>query len=196
MIRYELERYAFRDIEEDDLPLLLEWRNSPRIHSKMLTDHKITWEEHLAWFNRIKDEPIKKYFVFMYDDTPVGYSSCHGLDLERRTSYGGAYIGAPDKCPKDAGIFLFYMGIDNVFSNYDIVLSESKVFADNKRALRMNKIFGYEFDPSKSQYVDKDGESKLVLYGTLTGDHWFAIRDQLADRFQLGSLRGGGAVMI
>ena len=192
MIRYELERYALRDIEEDDLPQLLEWRNSPRIHSKMLTDHKITWDEHVAWFNRIKDDPIKKHFVFTYDGTPVGYSSCHGLNLERRTSYGGAYIGALDKCPKDAGIFLFYMGIDNVFSNYDIALSESKVLADNKRVLRLNKVFGYEFDPSKDQYIEKDGERKLVVYGTLTRDRWLALRDQLVDRFQLGATRTGG----
>lgn len=43
-----MEEYSVRPLEEKDLRLVLDWRNSERVHSKMLTDHKITWEEHLA----------------------------------------------------------------------------------------------------------------------------------------------------
>ena len=44
--------YSICPIEERDLELLLNWRNSERIHSLMLTDHKITWEEHCNWFKK------------------------------------------------------------------------------------------------------------------------------------------------
>lgn len=185
MIRYEIGKYALRDIQEDDLPLLLEWRNSPRIHSKMLTDHKITLDEHVAWFDRIKDEPIKKHFVFTYDGTPIGYNNCSGLDLERRTVYGSSYIGAPDKCPKNSGVVLFYMSNDYVFSTFDVIIREVKVFADNQKALRLEQLFGYEFDSKKNSYVEKDGERKLVLYGTLTKERWFKRRVEIADMFKL-----------
>lgn len=196
MIRYAIEKYALRDIQEDDLPLLLEWRNSPRIHSKMLTDHKITWEEHLAWFNRIKDDPIKKHFVLTYDDVPVGYINFSGLDLERRTSYGGSYIGAPDKCPKDAGIYLSFMGLDYMFSTFDILLSEAEVFVYNKRVLKLNEFFGYEFDPAKSFYAEKDGEKKLVLYGTLTRERWLKRRAEIADLLQITPYGGVGGGIV
>ena len=59
-----LSEYTLRPIGEQDLKLVLEWRNSKRVHSQMLTDHKITWEEHYAWFQRMKEQPIKRNFVF------------------------------------------------------------------------------------------------------------------------------------
>lgn len=42
--------YTLRPLEEKDLPIILEWRNSEKVHSKMLTDHKITWEEYYSWY--------------------------------------------------------------------------------------------------------------------------------------------------
>lgn len=35
-----MEEYSVRPLEEKDLRLVLDWRNSERVHSKMLTDHK------------------------------------------------------------------------------------------------------------------------------------------------------------
>ena len=70
---FKIDDYGLRNICEDDLPLLLEWRNSPRIHSKMFTDHKITPEEHQAWFKKIQADPVKKNFVFTYKGQAVGY---------------------------------------------------------------------------------------------------------------------------
>ena len=64
--------YTLRPLEEKDLPIILEWRNSEKVHSKMLTDHKITWEEHYSWYQRMKGQPIKRNLVFEYNETPIG----------------------------------------------------------------------------------------------------------------------------
>lgn len=56
--------YYLRPIEEGDLRLVLNWRNSPKVHSMMLTDHQITWDEHYAWFQRMKEQTLKRNFVF------------------------------------------------------------------------------------------------------------------------------------
>ena len=184
MIRLTMEPYAFRDILESDLPLLLEWRNSPRIHSKMLTDHKITWEEHLNWYRRIRSDPIKKYFVFTFKAEPVGYVGFGGLNLEARTCYGGSYIGAPDKCPRDAGMYLGFMAGDYAFSKFDIDRIDTEVFADNKRVVKLNELFGCVFDPAKSFYVEKDGERKLVLFGVTTRENWLKRRAELIELLQ------------
>ena len=59
-----MSEYSLRPLEERDLQMVLQWRNSERVHSKMLTDHKIVWEEQFAWFQRIKDNPIKRNLIF------------------------------------------------------------------------------------------------------------------------------------
>ena len=50
--------YHLRPIEERDLRLVLDWRNSPKVHNMMLTDHEITWEEHYTWFKRMEKQPL------------------------------------------------------------------------------------------------------------------------------------------
>lgn len=62
--------YHLRPIEECDLRLLLDWRNSPKVHDMMLTDHEITWDEHYAWFKRMETEPIKRNFIFRIKENP------------------------------------------------------------------------------------------------------------------------------
>ena len=166
--------YAFREIHEEDLPMLLEWRNSPRVHSMMLTDHVITWEEHKSWFRRIKDEAREGFFIFTFNGEPVGYS-CPG----------GAYIGAPDKCPKDAGIVLFFMSTDQTFARSDVTESNIVVFADNENALRLNKFLGYEFDRAKDYCVTKDGKQRAVMCGVLTRERWIKRRAEIVEMLQL-----------
>ncbi len=59
-----MQDYHLRPIEERDLRLVLDWRNSPKVHDMMLTDHEITWDEHYGWFQRMKEQTLKRNFVF------------------------------------------------------------------------------------------------------------------------------------
>ena len=107
--------YAFRRIREKDLPLLLAWRNSPEIHSKMFTDHKITPEEHLNWFERIRLDSVPKKLVFTFKSKPVGYYAYNDFDEENHTCTLGDYIGEPATCPIDAGVFMAFLGAEYCF---------------------------------------------------------------------------------
>lgn len=64
MVFLELNDYSLESIESGHYMMLLNWRNSPQIHSKMLTDHRITENEHFAWLKRIQADPVKKNFIF------------------------------------------------------------------------------------------------------------------------------------
>ena len=105
---YRVGDYSMRHIEERDLRQILEWRNSDEVHSMMLTDHKITWEEHRQWFERIRQEPLKRHFVFEYQGQPVGYIGYNGFDAQTRTCTPGMYLGDRKTAPADAGLYLAY----------------------------------------------------------------------------------------
>lgn len=195
MIYFSMGAYAFREIREDDLPLLLEWRNSPFIHAKMLTNHKITWEEHLNWFRRISGAPTRLHFMFTCNGQPIGYKGYSDVDFEARTCSGGSYIGELDKCPKDAGIYLFFMSVEYAFTKLGMERFEIDVFASNKKALRLDSFMGYEFDKINGYCVTKDGKQKLVYHGVLTKEKWMTRRVDVAEMLQFDLYDGAPNVI-
>lgn len=134
--------YSVRPVEEKDLKMLLEWRNSERIHSVMLTDHKITWEEHVAWFERNKNNNPSKNLIFEYKGRPVGYIGYTEFDEENKSCSPGAYLGSLE-IPIDAGYVLFQTAIDYAFDILGMCILRTEVIEDNKRALQLDKMLGY-----------------------------------------------------
>ena len=43
-----------RDLHLNDLSLILEWRNSPKVRKNMYSQHEITIKEHLKWWEKSK----------------------------------------------------------------------------------------------------------------------------------------------
>lgn len=46
----ESERLILRGITEDDAPEIVEWRSDPEAYKFFRSPHRITMDEHLAWF--------------------------------------------------------------------------------------------------------------------------------------------------
>lgn len=45
------ERLYLRGIDESDTEMIIRWRSDPEVYKYFKSPHKITREEHLAWFN-------------------------------------------------------------------------------------------------------------------------------------------------
>lgn len=85
--------FQLRLIEEPDLAQILKWRNSNRIKQYMYSDKEISWEEHLGWFQRVKDDSSKKIFVFLQEDIPLGFVQFYDICVQHNRCYWGFYIG-------------------------------------------------------------------------------------------------------
>ena len=173
--------YILRPLEEKDLPVILEWRNSDKVHSQMLTDHKITWEEHYGWFQRMKAQPVKRNLVFEYKGKPIGYIGYTEYDDENHTCSPGAYLGENITAPKDAALCLFYASIEYAFTELNMERLNTDVFADNKRALKLDKFLGYEILAEEDHYIIKNGKEKLTHRLVMTKEKWLAHKESLQD---------------
>lgn len=169
-IYLEKGNYAIREIEEQDLPQLLAWRNSPEIHSKMLTDHIITWEEHLEWFNRIRKRSPVVNFAFTYNDELAGYTGCSQYDEQNKTCNPGCYLRPDVNYPIDAGLYISEFFKEYAFMTLGITKMITEVFADNKRVVRLDKISGYKIIGEKE--ITKDNKNKKVYIMSLDYEDW------------------------
>lgn len=169
--------YSIRPIEEKDLKLLLKWRNSERIHSVMLTDHKINWDEHCEWFKKVSGYAPKRNFIFEYRGKPIGYMGYTQFDEVNKTCSPGAYLGEDsDDIPIDAAIYLFYYAIDYAFEVLKQKALITTVFKTNKRALRIDGILGYEIIGSKQ--VIKNNKIDDIYILEMTKENWSKNRNK------------------
>lgn len=180
-----MENYQLRPIAEQDLHLVLEWRNSETIHSCMLTDHRITWEEHFNWFQRMKSQTPKRNFVFAYRGHPIGYIGYTEFDEENHTCSPGAYLAPDAAAPTEAALCLFYTSIDYAFTQLDMIRLNTDVFADNERALKLDLFLGYEIHHEEDHHVIKNGQDKLVYRLILDKDHWQSYINSLTQYLSL-----------
>lgn len=174
-----LGNYQLRPLEEKDLKTVLAWRNADAIHSQMLTDHKITWEEHYGWFQRMKEQTLKRNFVFFYQGTPIGYIGYTEFDEDGHTCSPGAYLAPGINAPKEAALCLFYTSIDYAFEYLGMVRLNTDVFADNKRALKLDTFLGYEIIHDEDHHVTKNGQEKLVYRLVLDKEKWKKHKEEL-----------------
>lgn len=158
--------YSLRPLGESDLRMLLDWRNSDRVHSKMLSDHTISWEEHCGWFLRAKDYEPKRNFIFCYKEMPVGYIGYTEYDAENASCSPGCYLGVTEGIPSESGFFLFYAAIEYAFSNLGMMTLETSVFSDNREAIKLDEFLGYRRILGKDESVQKAGTLRTVFrYG-------------------------------
>ena len=173
----QLGDYSIRPIEESDLDLLLKWRNSERIHSLMLTDHKITWDEHNKWFKKISEYNPKRNFVFEYKGMLIGYMGYTEFDEINKTCSPGGYIGELSYNIPEAGLVMAYFELEYAFENLKMKSLISTIFAKNKRVYKLNLLLGYKVIATK--HIIKNGIEEKIFIIELNYDKWVETKEKL-----------------
>ena len=62
-----------RALTENDLPMVLAWRNHPAVRSYMLTQHEISLVEHRNWFARVKEDKARQQLIVWDGTDPIGF---------------------------------------------------------------------------------------------------------------------------
>lgn len=163
--------YTVRPLEEKDLQMVLEWRNSDHVHSKMLTNHKITWDEHYAWFHRSKENHPCRNLIFEYQGRAIGYIGYTEYDEEKKSCSPGAYLGVSD-VPMEAVFAIFYMSLKYAFEDLHMDYIESSILQSNKIALMINKKLGcVRLENAYEVCVKGNKEEKAYRY-KMTKEEW------------------------
>lgn len=172
-----LDTYNIRPLQKEDLKMVLEWRNSERIHSVMLTDHKITWEEHCQWFDKASKNKPCRNLIFEYCNKPIGYIGYTDYNDVEKTCSPGAYLGVVgDYVPIDAAFVLFYKTMEYAFNVLGMDKLITEVFKTNKKALKMDKFLGFEI--IQENLVLKSGIEVYTYTMVLDKGRWNIEREK------------------
>ena len=103
---------SLRDVRPDDMEMIRQWRNLPKVADYMFTDHVIGPEEHAAWFSRVLKDPTCKYWIIVCDGEDVGVANLYEIDPVNRRCYWAFYVASPNVRGKKVGSHVRIRGVE------------------------------------------------------------------------------------
>lgn len=84
--------YSLRDVTDNDHEFLLELHNDPAVLKNLTHPEPITLEQHLDWWEKIKDNPNQRRFIFCIDGERIGFTKFYSIDYINKNCVLGADI--------------------------------------------------------------------------------------------------------
>lgn len=162
------------EIKENDLEMILEWRNSDRVRNMMRSTKIITLEEHKAYYGKLLKEKPARHLLYYYDDMPAGVITASFIDKEKGYMDAGYYLGVTG-LPLSASFGIVYCALDYVFETFGAKKICGLVRKDNKGSISINKRFGYQITEK-----DEDDELRNEFYNSFMGyDTWQKNKERI-----------------
>jgi len=133
----------FRQINDEEIHLVWEWRNHIEIRKWMYNQDLIPLENHIKFIGNLKTDDTKQYWLVKRKDVAIGVMSIIGInDMSGEWGY---YI-APEFHGKNLGVEFYYYSFEFLFN----IMKMEKVFGyalvKNIAANSLNDLFGFDKD--------------------------------------------------
>lgn len=174
----------------NELQLILPWRNHPDVRRVMFNDHEISWEEHLAWWQRLNNDTSRQVLLFCHDGHPVGVVNFFDIDTLQRTCHWGFYL-YNTYCTKASERLAVWLGLEKTvieyaFKTIRVRALYCETFEFNKPVLQLHRKFG--FQEVDRFFREKNGkEESVVLMMLKNKASEFGIQPQSLRTVFLGS---------
>jgi UDP-4-amino-4,6-dideoxy-N-acetyl-beta-L-altrosamine N-acetyltransferase len=171
-----------RPMIEEDLDMVLTWRNSDVVRQNMLSDVLIEPEEHLKWFQNNNDESAE-LFIAEYDESPIGIVSITEINKKNKTCTWGMYIGE-DLRNQGLGFLMNLVAIDRIVNHHRIRKIWGHALRSN-RVIKMHEKFGFIKEGVLASHVKRNGSYEDIVLLALFTDQWQKIRNNLINKFNI-----------
>lgn len=167
-----------RPMAEKDIKKVLEWRNSERVRANMFSDHLITMDEHLAWFERARNQQPSLFMLFEYGGNPQGVISVSDVDNRNSKCQWGFYIGEAN-APRGIGTIMGYLGLEYIFEKMNMRKLIGEVIAFNQGSINYHDKLGFVKEGHFVKHVLKNGNYEDVSSFALFKDDWMKSKSRL-----------------
>jgi UDP-4-amino-4,6-dideoxy-N-acetyl-beta-L-altrosamine N-acetyltransferase len=138
---------------------MLQWRNRPEVRKNMYTTHIISKDEHYKWYQKIKKDPTKIYFICMQNEDPAGVVYFTEINQSNRNAFWAFYSGNVGR--KGIGSQMEFLALNYAFENLDLNKLNCEVLAFNEPVIALHRKFGFKVEGvfkqhhlTESGYVD------------------------------------------
>lgn len=143
MIRLERHGVVLRQIGPDDIQQVRVWRNSPDVARYMAYREEITPEMQRKWFEGVQ---VRGDLVFIICEAgqDIGVIDIKYIDLQAGEAEGGIFMAGGAHCNSTTPFRASLCTTDFAFEVLRLDRLRAHILDDNPRAIRFNKMLGYE----------------------------------------------------
>jgi len=170
---------SLRTLTEGDLTKILNWRNKFEIRQCMFNDSIISIDEHLDWFNKLKNDPHRMTMIYEYKEKPAGVINITQIDKKNSKCYWGFYLGE-GALPRYSGLAMGYLGLNFIFEKLGINKLCSEVFIFNKSSLKYHQKLGFVEEGYFKKHVFKYGDYHDIICWAIFNDNWLGKKLDVA----------------
>lgn len=178
---YDLRQLGkLRAVGDNDLQLMLSWRNMPGVRENMYTTHEISAEEHRDWWCRTKASESCQYFLYEYNGLPQGVIGFTNIDAIN-SNLSWAFYSSPT-APRGTGSRMEILALEHAFNELKTQKIYCEVLAFNASVIKLHKRFGFKVEGVlKERHRRGDNGVDIYRLGLLAAD-WYEIRDEMIAR--------------
>ena len=160
-------------MNDQDLSLVLDWRNQENVRKYMYTNHIISKSEHEAWWESIKSRNDIIPLIFEFESQPNAFVSFSDITRSNQNASWAFYLSPSAK--RGIGSLVEFFAIKYAFENLKLHKLKCEVLETNSSVIKLHKKFGFieegvfrEEHRIEGRYIDifRLGLLKLEWYQT------------------------------
>jgi UDP-4-amino-4,6-dideoxy-N-acetyl-beta-L-altrosamine N-acetyltransferase len=152
-------------LNEGNLELLRNWRNTPEISSNMEYRGHITSEDQHLWFSNLCTK-TNYYFIINYQNRKIGLIHLNKFDHDKSSAHAGLFIAENEFTGTGISLGASLLLLTYAFDELNLDIVYAKIKRDNLSALKYNSGLGFVFEKNlnesfslysitKSDYIEK-----------------------------------------
>ena len=150
---FERNDLIMRRLCEDDIELVRQHRNSAFVRQHMEYREEITPEMQLKWFHSVNNNN-NLYLLTEYKGDPIGLINAKNILWEKLTTEGGIFFW--DKRYINSPVALLAaLTFGELAANVFHLKAVAKIMVTNKRAIRYNKLLGFELCEGQENKINQ-----------------------------------------
>ena len=146
----------FRRLNPEDLEMVLRWRNHPDVRKNMYTHDEISLDDHIDWYEGIKDDDSKLYFVFEDEEGPQGLVGFTQIDHVHQRASWFFYSGNLEK--RGLGGQMERWALDYVFNKLHLNKLCCEVLEFNMPVVRFHQKHGFQIEGVLRKHYQRDSQ--------------------------------------
>ncbi|WP_328186502.1 UDP-4-amino-4,6-dideoxy-N-acetyl-beta-L-altrosamine N-acetyltransferase [Marinobacter sp. OP 3.4] len=166
---------SLRKVGEQDLELMLSWRNNPVVRASMFSQDVIHLNQHREWFRRESAKQDSAWFLFIdANKNPAGVVYFTNMDRIANHVFWGFYA-APGATP-GTGTKMGIEALDYIFDTEGFHKVNAEVLETNERSYALHKKLGFRIEGTfNDHYLGRDGYESVTRFALMASE-WSDLR--------------------
>jgi UDP-4-amino-4,6-dideoxy-N-acetyl-beta-L-altrosamine N-acetyltransferase len=165
------ENLQIRSMAEEDLTIVLAWRNHPEVRRFMFTQHEISLTEHTQWFMRVVQDNTRRLLIVQEQGSPIGYVQFSNVELGGVADWG--FYARPD-APKGTGRKLGTLALGHAFGQLELHKVCGQAIDTNKASIRFHERLGFKREAVLRDQKRMNNQYQTLICFGLLANEWQA----------------------